>query len=401
MKLTLHSQDIFFNYVLEYIYNNYKEKIENIKYVSEKEYRSHDWEKNRETTKKIRPYIMDVDIIFNNSDINCKLINLEGNNTKYFNQLKGDGCSGYEILLQELILESDNEKVLIKLCDKSKEECEKKYNKDKVKGETIRLYYYRKDYWAYLSKIPKRDLTTINLKEGEIETLVEKLNNFIDDRHIYIDVGIPYKFVGFLHGLPGCGKTSTIYGIASHFNYDVNIIPLNKGMTDVDLVDAIFNINDNSYDRKGSKGNVIVIEDIDCIFHNRKDGDTVSGITLQGLLNCMDGLTCSEGTLLFLTANNPEALDDAMLRSCRIDYSLEYTYADKYQTELIYNKILPNQKDNFNNFYKLIKHKQYTPAMLQEFLFYNRRCENIIDMLEDFNKIIQKDYKKENKNIYN
>ena len=107
------------------------------------------------------------------------------------------------------------------------------------------------------------------------------------------------------------------------------------------------------------------------------------------------------GPLLFLTANNPEALDDAMLRSCRIDYSLEYTYADKYQTELIYNKILPNQKDNFNNFYKLIKHKQYTPAMLQEFLFYNRRCENIIDMLEDFNKIIQKDYKKENKNIYN
>ena len=45
--------------------------------------------------------------------------------------------------------------------------------------------------------------------------------------------------------------------------------------------------------------------------------------TLQALLNCLDGHTCVEGTLLFMTANNPEKMDYAMIRSCRIDYKLE------------------------------------------------------------------------------
>ena len=48
MKLILHSQDCFFNYILEYIYNNYKDQIDNIKYVCEKEYKSYEWEKNRD-----------------------------------------------------------------------------------------------------------------------------------------------------------------------------------------------------------------------------------------------------------------------------------------------------------------------------------------------------------------
>ena len=126
-------------------------------------------------------------------------------------------------------------------------------------------------------------------------------------------------------------------------------------MTDGDIVDAIFTINDNCHMRSGCERNVIVIEDIDCIFHERKEGDTNSGITLQGLLNCMDGFTCSEGSIIFLTANHPEVLDEALLRSCRIDYSLEYNYADEYQTRKIYNKIIPNQKDNYNKFNKLIK----------------------------------------------
>ena len=87
--------------------------------------------------------------------------------------------------------------------------------------------------------------------------------------------------------------------------------------------------------------------------------------------------------------------------SCRIDYSLEYNYADEYQTRKIYNKIIPNQKDNYNKFNKLINHKEYTPAMLQEFLFYNRKCENILERMDEFNNIIKKDYKKKNKNMYN
>ena len=112
-QLILHSQDTFFNYVLEYIYNNYKYKINKIKYISEREYKSYEWERNRDKTKKIRPESMNIDIDFEGENIHCELYNIEGNNTQYLNQMKPDGCSGYEIILQELKLMNDNEDILL------------------------------------------------------------------------------------------------------------------------------------------------------------------------------------------------------------------------------------------------------------------------------------------------
>ena len=40
--------------------------------------------------------------------------------------------------------------------------------------------------------------------------------------------------------------------------------------------------------------------------------------------------------MLFLTANKPEVLDFAMIRSCRIDNKIELDYADKYQTKKMF-----------------------------------------------------------------
>ena len=82
-------------------------------------------------------------------------------------------------------------------------------------------------------------------------------------------------------------------------------------------------------------------------FHKDKKGDKDNGITLQAFLNCMDGFTCIEGTMLFITANKPEVLDYALLRSCRIDNKIELGFADKYQTKEMYKKLLPNQTDKF------------------------------------------------------
>ena len=46
------------------------------------------------------------------------------------------------------------------------------------------------------------------------------------------------------------------------------------------------------------------------------------------------------------------SLDDAVLRSCRIDKRFELDYADEYQTKSIFEMMLPNQKENFQKFYK-------------------------------------------------
>ena len=61
-------------------------------------------------------------------------------------------------------------------------------------------------------------------------------------------------------------------------------------------------------------------------------------------------------------------------------------------------------KDDFEKFYKLIKSREYTTAMLQEFLFYNRKCDTVFDKINDFYKIIEKNdsnhFEKKTDNIY-
>jgi hypothetical protein len=61
----------------------------------------------------------------------------------------------------------------------------------------------------------------------------------------------------------------------------------------------------------------------------------------------------------------------------------------------------------FKEFYNQIRHKEYTIAMLQEFLFYNRECENIVDLMDKFTEIMEKNNPKNyeilkdvNKNFY-
>ena len=64
-------------------------------------------------------------------------------------------------------------------------------------------------------------------------------------------------------------------------------------------------------------------------------------------------------------------------------------------------------KGTFSKFYKLVNNKEYTTAMLQEFLFYNRDCEDIMTLMDKFNDIVDKNdpkhfeiIKEENKNFY-
>jgi len=392
-KLVLLPTNSFYLDVLESIYKLDK-NINKFCYHGNivSEYYNYRVQKELKKEKLLMPALCNGELIFKDTIIEYEHKIHKDKNDTIKTLFINEGCGGKDILFTELVLKNDSKELLIEFCDKSKEIGENKRKKNKEKSkETIRIYYYN-EYWQLLSKRPKRPLETIYLKKGIKEDLQNNISTFFDKktRDEYLSFGIPYKNVCFLYGVPGSGKTSLIDSIASEFSCDVYILPLSGKIDDTLVMSALSSMRNRNEDEEETK-KIILIEDIDCIFEDRKEGDCMKNkLTLQGLLNCLDGFTTLEGSLMFITANNPSCLDDALIRSCRVDLKIELGFADKYQTKNMFDVFLPKQKDKFSEFIKFFKNKKYTTAMLQEFLFFNRKCDNILDKLKLFDDIIIK-----------
>ena len=382
----------FHDEILKYICEQYGDQVNSFNYSLEKVYHFNEWRyRRKELPVKLRTYMpseCDIDILYEGHNINVSFEIIKDGSCP-MKILKADGCCAEEHIVTKLVLTAETKDLLTQFAEEAKEWADTA--KEKLKDcskDTMNIYYYKTDYWSLISKTPKRPLSTVYLKEGEKEDVMKRISTFFapETRDSYLSFGIPYKNVQLIHGPPGTGKTSLIKSIASDLNCDLYILPISKDMLDKHLVDAFSYINDQD-----SKERIIVIEDIDTLFDDsRKDGDTKNGITLQAFLNCLDGFTCVEGTALFLTANKPEVLDSAMIRSCRIDHKIKLGYADKYQTKKMFHTFLPDQQESFDEFYQSIAHKEYTTAMLQEFLFYNRDCKDILSLRDKFTNIVEK-----------
>ena len=148
------------------------------------------------------------------------------------------------------------------------------------------------------------------------------------------------------------------------------------------------------------KTSILVIEDIDCIFTDRKDGDCLKNkITMNGILNCLDGFNNPEGLIVILTTNHPDKLDSALLRSGRIDINIELTYLDKYQAKNMF-KAFFDSDIIFEEMWSNIKKYDIEPSTLMQFLFSNRN-KKIEEKLKDLYDILyKKNNAQNNKNIY-
>lgn len=319
-NLIVYPYEALFDILTEYLYDNYNSCFTNFSYRNECFHKTYEYRLRKHTNKKLikslEPYDCNFTFkhIIDNNDIEfkCKLIIITKDNIpeKYYHLLGHEG--GEDRIQKTLTISSIEKDNIIKFVDIAKENIKKKHEENKKSSnETIRIYYYARDYWTMLSKTPKRNIDTLYLKEGQKESIIEIIDTFFKEetRNIYLSYGMPYKHVVMLYGIPGTGKTTTITVLASHFDCDIYTIPITKELTDYGLIESFTNINDKE-DRK----KIIVLEDIDCIFDKeRKEGDDNNMLTLQTLLNCLDGHTCAEGTLLFMTANNPDKMDYAMV----------------------------------------------------------------------------------------
>lgn len=292
-------------------------------------------------------------------------------------------------LMHEVILESANEDALLKFVEEAKKTVEDLLNQEgNTMDTTIRKYIYDASVnypeWELINIAKKRDTSTLFLPTNVKQRIFDYINYFIKDeaRKEYEDYGIPYKCNLLLSGVPGSGKTSTIHCIASLINSDIGILPFTRCMDDIKFTKAI-----NGMGRLDNC-RVLVLEDIDSLFSDdRKQHDSSkNSITMSGILNCLDGLCRNEGIIVCITTNRKEVLDEAILRSGRMDMDVEFEYIKQEQIEemlrFYYKEAIPIEA-----FYDKIQHYQLTTSDFQQFLFrYRHTPKEIMKKYKELQK---------------
>jgi chaperone BCS1 len=117
---------------------------------------------------------------------------------------------------------------------------------------------------------------------------------------------------------------------------------------------------------------LVLIEDVDCVFHERKKVDDSESITFSGLLNAIDGVMSSEGRLLFLTTNHKEVLDPALTRPGRVDMDVTISNATRRQAMYLFSRFFPDMPDLAEGFGDKIAQLQVSMASLQGHLLQYR-----------------------------
>lgn len=187
----------------------------------------------------------------------------------------------------------------------------------------------------------KRSLDTIFIDQAMKQDLRDDVDKFLASREQYAMRGTPWRRTYLLEGPPGTGKSSTIFAMASYLDKPVLALSLASVESDQALLNAV---NDLPHA-------ILVLEDIDRVgvarTHDPDADDTMrinastSGITQQGLLNALDGVTVPDGRITFISTNYPERLDPTLLREGRVDRVFHLGPATAVEAEAMFRAFRP------------------------------------------------------------
>ncbi|WVQ68591.1 uncharacterized protein L199_006800 [Kwoniella botswanensis] len=210
--------------------------------------------------------------------------------------------------------------------------------------------------WGRASYRPIRPWHSVILPTGQKEWLYNDAKEFLAEKEFYLKRGVPHRRGYLLYGEPGSGKSSLIAALAAKLKLDIHVVDLGAKQMDDDKLNTLL----QSCPTKC----ILLMEDIDCAFRSRElsedeisetsdsgqvviknahtksaastkfkstkrtsSGTVSTGVTLSGLLNALDGVTSSEGRLLFCTTNWREKIDPALDRPGRCDIWIEFKNA--------------------------------------------------------------------------
>mgnify|MGYP006278634615 CR=1 FL=1 len=242
------------------------------------------------------------------------------------------------------------------------------------KTQTIKVYNCsRHGFWTTRPEVVAQNIEHIFIPKETKDEITHMIDEFIKNKDRYTKFGRMYK-IGFLFtGVPGSGKTSLVKSIALKHNRPVYTISFSRTLTEEKLFDLIHDMNDDS---------ILLLEDIDSFFVERKPEETTC-ISFSALINILDGvLSNGNGTIVFMTANEPKLLDKALIRPGRIDKIVYFDFPKKSEIREAFMHMTDGV--DFDGFYNQIRNRQINMSGIIDYLFRNETTymQNIHQLLD-------------------
>ena len=202
-------------------------------------------------------------------------------------------------------------------------------------------------------KFRKRMRDTLFLPKKIKDTIFSTVEEFLQNRELYSQYGIPWNLKILLHGKPGVGKSTIARIIASEFNRSfISVTGKNNGKNIPDIINQVSFIS-------SAPNPLVVISDIDKypalvndteININDKDQDSFKFNNKEifgQMINALDGSVNGEGKIVIMDTNHIDKFSSTFLRPGRVDLIIEIPTVDEeifkeyiYHT---YHKELPEK----------------------------------------------------------
>jgi hypothetical protein len=307
-----------------------------------------------------------------------------------------------------------------------------------INKEFYKLYEYNncndsKNQWVKKNINICKTFNNTFLPENLKEKISRILNDFIDPKSIdkRNKYGVPHKLGLLLYGIRGCGKSALVYAVANYTKRNIykinlnNVVDLEKAFGMIPAGNIVFieeidtvsftnkrkgshntlmeykmkylKKNNNKPDENNTQGKLEIVKNSNENDDDSDDDNNMTGYSKEklGTLLCiLDGYHCLEDTIIFMTTNHKDDLDDSLIRPGRIDHHVEFKKITRHQIKniityyysvKIWEYILNNNLDVIER----IENKITTSTLINTYIIHNTDDHvKMIDEIKNTKKFV-------------